>query len=68
MMLPRVRYTVRQMMGAIVIVSFLMPGVILVLQADADLRLPVAVIVSFFYIFASPAVMAVTHLFFWPNQ
>ena len=63
----RGRFTVRGMMGVIVVIALLMPGVVCVLRAEHYPRLPLALVISYFYVIASPAILAVTFPFFWPR-
>jgi hypothetical protein len=55
------------MTGVIVIMALLMPGVVCVLRAEGYLRWPVALLISFLYVIASPAILAITYPFFWPK-
>ena len=63
----RARFTVRGMMGVIVIIALLMPGVVCVLRAEEYLRWPLALLIPYFYVIASPAILAVTFPFFSPK-
>jgi hypothetical protein len=63
-----VRFTVRQMVGVVVIVALLMPGVICVVRADAFLRWTIAVMMLFLYLIASPGILAAVATFFRPER
>ena len=63
----RAQFTLRVMMGVIVIIALLMPGVVCVLFAEEYLRWPLALLIAFFYVVLGPAILAVTFPFFWPE-
>jgi hypothetical protein len=62
------RITTGQMMGVVMITAFLLPGFVFVSRSDPDLRSDLAVIVSFFYIITSPALLFCTASLFWPER
>jgi hypothetical protein len=62
------RVTIRQLMGVVMITALLLPGFLFVCQADADVRWPLALMVAFLYIIASPALLVTTAWFFWPDS
>jgi hypothetical protein len=55
------------MMGVTAITAMLMPGVVFVVRAEESLRWPVALLIGFVYVLASPAILAATFPFFWPE-
>jgi hypothetical protein len=64
----RARFTVRAMMGVTAIVAMLMPGVVCVLRAEQLNRWPLAILIAYFYVILSPAILAVTFPCFWPQK
>jgi hypothetical protein len=68
MRLVSLRLTVRQMMGVVVIMALLMPGVIFVLRGDEYQRWPIAIATFFFYVTTSTAILALTFPGFFPER
>jgi hypothetical protein len=64
----RPRFTVRHMMGVVAVTALLLAGFLFVFRSDAYLRWRLASIVSFISIIASPALLAFTATFFWPDS
>jgi hypothetical protein len=56
------------MMGMIANVAVPMPGVVCVLRAEELARWPAAILIAFIYAIRSPAILAVTFPFFWPER
>jgi hypothetical protein len=54
-------------MGLTAIIAMLTPGVLCVLRAEEFIRWPLAILVAFFQVIASPAILDVTFPFFWPD-